>query len=86
MPATFAGYANDVARWVSVLEDNTSYCEYPAGSSWGGWYDGQVPYSEVTKYLNIIQPLYADVAGPDQCQPCWHGRSVGLPRRNGAVG
>ena len=61
LPATFAGYANDVARWVSVLEDNTSYCEYPAGSSWGGWYDGQVPYSEVTKYLNIIQPLYADV-------------------------
>ena len=61
LPATFAGYANDIARWVSVLENNTSYCEYPTGSSWGGWYDGQVPFSEVTKYLNIISPLYADV-------------------------
>ncbi|MBO72018.1 MAG: hypothetical protein CMD35_00230 [Flavobacteriales bacterium] len=61
LPATTANYGNDIARWVSVLEDNTSYAEYPTGSSWGGWYDDPVPYSEVTKYLNIIQPMYSDV-------------------------
>ena len=61
LPATTAGYANDIAKWVSVVENNTSYCEYPAGSSFGGYYDGAVAYSEVTKYLNIIKPMFGDV-------------------------
>ncbi|MDG1517720.1 MAG: gliding motility-associated C-terminal domain-containing protein [Flavobacteriales bacterium] len=61
LPATTAGYANDIAKWVSVVENNTSYCEYPAGSSFGGYYDGSVPYGEVTKYLDIIKPMFGDV-------------------------
>lgn len=61
LPATTAGYANDIAKWVSVLEDNTSYAEYPAGSSWGGWYDDAVPFSEVTKYIDLIRPMFPDV-------------------------
>ena len=62
LAATTAGYGNDIAKWISVLDGNTSYCEYPGGgSAKGPDYNDAVPYSEVTKYLNIIKPMYPDV-------------------------
>ncbi len=64
LAATTAGYGNDIARWISVLDGNTSYCDYPnpvGGSAKGPDYNAPVPYSEVTKYLNIIKPMYADI-------------------------
>ena len=61
LPSSVGGYGEDVARWVAVLDNNTGYCEYPSGSSFWGWYDGEVFYSDVTQYLDIISSFYTDI-------------------------
>lgn len=59
--ATTANYANDVAKWVSVLENNPSYCEYPAGSSFDSYYNGDMTWTMVNNYINSIKIMYPDV-------------------------
>lgn len=61
LPATTAGYANDIAKWISVFENNTAYCDYPAGSTWGGYYNGNMAWADVTKYLGIIDNMYPEI-------------------------
>ncbi len=58
---TTANYGNDVASNASVFEQETGYCEYPAGSSFHSHYDKAIPWSEVQKYLDLIAKMYPDV-------------------------
>lgn len=61
LPATTAGYANDIAKWISVFENNTGYCDYPAGSTWGGYYNNNMAWADVTHYLGIIDNMYPEI-------------------------
>ncbi len=61
MSATTANYANDVAKWVSVLENNTSYCEYPTGSSFDSYYNNDMTWTMVSNYINSIKIMYPEV-------------------------
>ncbi len=61
LPAATAGYANDIASWISVFENNTSYCGYPAGSTWGGYYNANMAWADVTHYLGIIDNMYPEI-------------------------
>lgn len=59
--ATTANYANDVAKWVSVLENMTSYCEYPTGSTFDSYYNGDMTWTMVSNYINSIKVMYPEV-------------------------
>ncbi|MFM7024042.1 MAG: T9SS type B sorting domain-containing protein [Flavobacteriales bacterium] len=59
--ATTANYANDVAKWVSVLENTPSYCEYPTGSSFDSYYNGDMTWTMVNNYINSIKVMYPEV-------------------------
>ncbi len=61
MAATTANYANDVAKWVSVLENTPSYCEYPTGSSFDSYYNGDMTWTMVSNYINSIKVMYPEV-------------------------
>ena len=58
LTGTTANYGNDVAANASVFEKETSYCQYPAGSSFHSYYDNAIPWSEVQKYLDLIKKMY----------------------------
>jgi len=61
LPASTAGYANDIAKWISVFENNTGYCDYPTGSTWGGYYNDNMTWAAVTHYLGIIDNMYPEI-------------------------
>ncbi len=69
LPATTAGYANDIAKWTAVMENNTSYCDYPTGSTFGGYYNENITWTIVSNYLTIISVMYPEINFATQVTP-----------------
>lgn len=61
LAATTAGYGEDVAKWISVLENNTSYPDYPTGSSFDSYYNNSMTWTMVTDYIGMIEIMYPEV-------------------------
>ncbi len=69
LAATTANYGGDVAKWISVLENNTTYAKYPAGSSFGGYYTDDITWADVQKYLDQIAIMYPEFDFPTEVTP-----------------
>jgi hypothetical protein len=83
LPATTANYANDIAKWVSVLENTPAYCEYPTGSTFDGYYNENLGWSVVEDYLNIIKIMYPEINFDTQVIPSVRAVFIG---QAGAIG
>ncbi len=69
LAATTANYGGDVAKWISVVENNTTYAKYPAGSSFGGYYTDDITWADVQKYLDQIAIMYPEFDFPTEVTP-----------------
>ena len=70
LPATTAGYANDIALRTAVLENNPSYCGgwYPS-STFGGYYNNNITWTDVNSYLTNIALMYPEINFATQVTP-----------------
>ena len=61
LAAAVPNYGYDVARWASVLEDDTGYPCYPTGSTFDSYYNENITWQIVQDYLDIIQTFYHEI-------------------------
>lgn len=69
LTATTANYGNDVAKWISVLENDPGYCEYPAGSSFDSYYNEPMTWAMIEEYIDIMATFYNEVDPNSECKP-----------------
>ena len=79
LPATTAGYAESVASRMAVVENNTSYCGgWPASSSFGGYYNANIAWTDVTSYLTNIALFYPEINFTTQVTPKVQAAFIGV--------
>ena len=61
LSATTPRHPSSVAQWVAVLENNTSYPDYPTGSTFDSYYNEDISWAMITDYLNIIAVMYSEI-------------------------
>jgi len=62
LPATTAGYANDIAQRTAVFENNPGYCGgWMASSSFGSYYNANITWANVNSYLTNINVYYPEI-------------------------
>ena len=61
LAATTAQYGNDVASWITVLENDPTDPNFPAGSSFGEYYNDDILWSDMLQYLSEIQVMYPEI-------------------------
>jgi hypothetical protein len=53
-------YVTKVGKTLSVLQNRTTYAEYPPGSTFGGNYNANIPWDTVLAYINTLKPFYQE--------------------------